>query len=71
MENTLDYFPIAWGVMRSGMYLTCINRYLTPDETAYIVEDSTSRVIFASARCPNRNPDPADPGLPASICRGW
>ena len=49
MENTLDYFPIAWGVMRSGMYLTCINRYLTPDEAAYIVRDSTSRVIFASA----------------------
>ncbi|NCF77633.1 MAG: AMP-binding protein, partial [Proteobacteria bacterium] len=48
MENNLEFFPIAWGVMRSGMYLTCINRYLTPDEAAYIVEDSTSRVIFAS-----------------------
>ena len=49
MENNLDFFPIAWGVMRSGMYLTCINRYLTPDEAAYIVQDSTSCVIFASA----------------------
>ncbi len=49
MENNLDYFCIGWGVMRSGMYLTCINRYLTPDEAAYIVSDSTSKVIFASA----------------------
>ena len=49
MENNLDYFSIGWGVMRSGMYVTCINRYLTPDEAAYIVEDSTSQVIFASA----------------------
>ena len=49
MENNLDYFSIGWGVMRSGMYVTCINRYLTPEEAAYIVEDSTSQVIFASA----------------------
>ena len=67
MENNLEFFPIAWGVMRSGMYVTCITRYLTPDEAAYIVEDSTSRVIFASGAlaqsgalvplipgCPNR-----------------
>ncbi len=34
MENNLDYSSIGWGVMRSGMYVTCINRYLTPDEAA-------------------------------------
>lgn len=50
MENSLDYFVIGWGVMRSGMYLTCINRYLTPDEAAYIIEDSSSKVLFASAQ---------------------
>jgi acyl-CoA synthetase (AMP-forming)/AMP-acid ligase II len=49
MENNLQYFPIAWGILRSGMYVTCINRYLIPDEAAYIVEDSTSKAIFASA----------------------
>lgn len=49
MENNLEYFSLAWGVLRSGMYLTCINRYLTPEEAAYIVEDSTSSVLFASA----------------------
>ena len=49
MENNLQYFPIAWGILRSGMYVTCINRYLIPDEAAYIVEDSTSKAIFAPA----------------------
>ena len=49
MENNLEYFSIAWGVLRSGMYLTCINRYLTPDEAAYIIDDSTSQVLFASS----------------------
>ena len=49
MENNLEYLSIAWGVLRSGMYLTCINRYLTPYEAAYIVEDSTSQVLFASS----------------------
>ena len=48
MENRLEYFVIAWGVLRSGMYLTCINRYLTVDEAAYIVNDSGSKALFAS-----------------------
>ena len=48
MENRLEYFVIAWGVLRSGMYLTCINRYLTVDEAAYIVNDSGSKALFTS-----------------------
>ncbi len=51
-ENRLDYFAVAWGVLRSGMYLTCINRYLTADEAAYIVNDSGSRALFASVALP-------------------
>jgi fatty-acyl-CoA synthase len=49
MENHLDFFCVAWAAFRSGLYLTCINRYLTAEEAAYIVEDSGSRVIVASA----------------------
>ncbi len=52
MDNRLEFFVIAWGVLRSGMYLTCINRYLTADEAAYIVTDSNSQVLFASADIP-------------------
>ncbi|MEM7080006.1 MAG: acyl-CoA synthetase [Pseudomonadota bacterium] len=49
MENRLEFFVIAWGVMRSGMYLTCINRYLTADEAAYIINDSGSDALFTSS----------------------
>ena len=48
MENDLRYFEIAWGAYRSGLYITCINRYLTAAEAAYIVNDSNSRALFAS-----------------------
>jgi fatty-acyl-CoA synthase len=49
MENDLKFFEIAWGAMRSGLYLTCINRYLTADEAAYIVNDSGSKALFTSS----------------------
>jgi fatty-acyl-CoA synthase len=49
MENHLQYFEVAWAAFRSGLYITCINRYLTPEETAYIVTDSGSRAIIGSA----------------------
>jgi fatty-acyl-CoA synthase len=48
MENHLEYLAIAWAAFRSGLYITCINRYLTPDEAAYIVTDSGSRVLITS-----------------------
>ncbi len=34
---------------RTGVYYTCINSYLSPEEVAYIVNDSQSRVVVASA----------------------
>ena len=49
MENHLTYFVISWGALRCGAYLTCINRYLTAEEAAYIVNDSEAQVVFASA----------------------
>ena len=48
MENDLRFFEIAWAAFRSGLYLTCINRYLTADEAAYIVRDCGARVLFSS-----------------------
>ncbi|MFN2166148.1 MAG: AMP-binding protein, partial [Anaerolineae bacterium] len=49
MENHLQFFEVAWAAFRSGLYLTCINRYLTPEEAAYIVEDSGAKALIASA----------------------
>ena len=49
MENQLEYFAIGWAAFRSGLYITCINRYLTADEAAYIVNDSGASALIASA----------------------
>jgi fatty-acyl-CoA synthase len=67
MDNHLQYFEVAWAAFRSGLYITCVNRYLTAEEVAYIVDDSGARAIVASAavcdpsrlapliaKCPNR-----------------
>ena len=48
MENHLQYFEIAWAAFRSGIYITCINRYLTADEAAYIVNDSGAKAVISS-----------------------
>lgn len=49
MENGPDYLPICWGAQRSGLIFTCISTKLGVDEARYIVEDSGSKIIFASA----------------------
>ncbi len=49
MENNPRMLEIAAGAERTGLYYTLINSYLAPDEVAYIVTNSTSRVLFSSA----------------------
>ncbi|MYD42704.1 MAG: acyl-CoA synthetase [Gammaproteobacteria bacterium] len=49
MENNLRFFEVVWAALRSGLYVTTINRYLTADEVAYIVEDSGSRALISTA----------------------
>lgn len=49
MENHLSFFEIAWGAYRSGLYITCINRYLTAEEAAYIIQDSGTQALFTSS----------------------
>ena len=48
-ENHARYFEVYWAAFRSGLYLTTINRYLSPEEAAYLVNDSNSTVLVASA----------------------
>ena len=40
---------IGGGAERTGLYFTCINSYLSPEEVAYIVNDSDARVLISSA----------------------
>lgn len=48
-ENTNECYEIYWAAIRSGLYITPINRHLTSDEVAFIVNDSDAKVLFASA----------------------
>jgi long-chain acyl-CoA synthetase len=49
MENNVRMLEAEGAAERTGLYYTCINSYLSPDEAAYIVNDSQARVVVTSA----------------------
>ncbi len=49
MENHPKMLMTEGAGERTGLYFTCINSYLSPEEVAYIVNDSESRVVVTSA----------------------
>jgi acyl-CoA synthetase (AMP-forming)/AMP-acid ligase II len=48
MENNLRMIEIQGAAERIGLYYTLVNAYLAPDEVAYIVNNSRSRLFFSS-----------------------
>lgn len=48
MENNMRYFEVIWAALRSGLYFTPVNRFLTADEAAYIVNDCDAKVLISS-----------------------
>jgi long-chain acyl-CoA synthetase len=48
-ENNPRMLECEAGAERSGIYYTCINSYLAPDEAAYIINDSEARIVITSA----------------------
>ncbi|MGE0828595.1 MAG: acyl-CoA synthetase [Hyphomonadaceae bacterium] len=48
MENHLAFMEPVWAALRSGLYITAINRYLPPDEAAYIVNDCGAKALVTS-----------------------
>ena len=48
MENNLRFMDAVWAAFRSGLYVTAVNRYLTPEEIAYVVDDCGARVVITS-----------------------
>ncbi|WP_416899138.1 MAG: acyl-CoA synthetase [Minwuia sp.] len=50
LENTPRYYEVAWAALRSGLYITPVNRYLLAKDVAYILEDCSARALFTSAR---------------------
>ena len=47
-ENQSRYFEVMWAALRSGLYVTTINSYLSAEEVAYILEDSGSRSVVTT-----------------------
>jgi long-chain acyl-CoA synthetase len=48
MENNLRFMETAWAALRSGLYLTTINRYLPAEEAAYVATDCGAKAIITS-----------------------
>lgn len=49
MENQIHYMEVVWAALRSGIYLTAINSFLTAPEVAYIVDDCGASLVVTSA----------------------
>jgi fatty-acyl-CoA synthase len=49
LPNHPRYFEILWAGLRSGLYITSVNRYLTPAEAGYIVDNCDARALLTSA----------------------
>lgn len=47
-ENRAEYFEMAWGAQRAGLYYVGINSHLTTEEVAYIVRNSGADLLVAS-----------------------
>jgi len=50
MENHLCYFEVIWAALRSGLYITTINRYLTDEEAGYILDNCEAKSLVTSAK---------------------
>lgn len=49
MENHLSFFEVVWAALRSGLYITTINRYLTGEEAAYILDNCEAQMLVTSS----------------------
>jgi len=48
MENQPRFMEVVWAALRSGLRVTPVNRYLTADEAAYIVNDCDAAALVTS-----------------------
>jgi long-chain acyl-CoA synthetase len=49
LVNDHRTLEVAWGLKRSGLYLTVVNTHLTAEEAAYIINDCGARVVITSS----------------------
>ena len=48
MENNAHYVECCSAGTRTGLYYTCVNSFLTPEELAYILNNSESKILITS-----------------------
>ena len=48
MENNGRYIECCSAGERAGLYYTCVNSYLMPDEVTYILDNSESKILITS-----------------------
>ncbi|MFP5579780.1 MAG: AMP-binding protein [Acidimicrobiia bacterium] len=48
-ENQPHFLEVMWAALRSGLYITTINSYLSAEEVAYILDDSGSRSLVTTS----------------------
>jgi acyl-CoA synthetase (AMP-forming)/AMP-acid ligase II len=46
LPNRREFFEITWGCQLSGLYYTAVNTHFTPEEVAYVVDDSDAKAVF-------------------------
>jgi len=49
LPNRPEFFEITWGCQLSGLYYSAVNTHFTPDEVAYVVDDSDAKAVFIDA----------------------
>lgn len=47
-ENRFEIVEALWAALRSGTYITAVNRHLTPEESSYIIHDCGAKVVLVS-----------------------
>lgn len=49
LPNRPEFLEITWGCQLSGLYYSAINTHFTPDEVAYVIDDSEAKAVFTEA----------------------
>lgn len=49
LPNRPEFLEITWACQLSGLYYTAVNTHFTPEEIAYVVDDSDARAVFVDA----------------------
>jgi long-chain acyl-CoA synthetase len=72
LENHPRYLEVVWAALRSGLYITTVNRYLTVSEAGYIISNCDARVLITSSDLPASGPEllEAIPECPARLIIG-